>query len=156
METTIIPLPDKSVMVYKGDVQIMHAPNNLRTANRLWSMYGDSFVPYLPHFDFGELPVYSVWATNQDGVLRPFGLTTNPTNRIGYIVVEGACMAPTDDQISTAVEELREEMARSELLRPYNLLRGTITLAMEDELTVKSTNGTIYTVYISAIDISES
>jgi hypothetical protein len=156
MELKIIPLPDRSVMVYKDDIQVTHAPNNLRTANRLWSMYGDAFVPYLHLFDLSESPVYSVWITNQEGTLRPFGLTNahRPhTFGPGYIVVEGACAVPTDDQIAAEVVALKEEMARRELLRPSNLLGGMITDVMDEEITIEAPNGKTYTCYISEVSL---
>ena len=157
MDIKIIPLPDRSVMVYKDDVQVTHAPNNLRTANRLWSMYGDAFVPYLHLFDLSEVAhVYSAWITNQDGVLRQFGLVSGNSRHTfgpGYIVVEGACAVPTDDQIAAEVVALKEEMARRELLRPSNLLGGMITDVMDEEITIEAPNGKTYTCYISEVSL---
>ena len=156
MELKIIPLPDSSVMVYKDDIQVTHGPNNLRTANRLWSMYRDAFVPYLHLFDLSESPVYSVWITNQEGTLRPFGLTNAHRPYLygpGYIVVEGACVSPTDDQIKKEVAALKEEMARRELLRPSSLFGGTVTDVMDDEITIKAPNGKTYTCCISEVNL---
>jgi hypothetical protein len=159
MELQIIPLPDNSVIVYEDNVQVKHGPNNIRTANMLWSRYGDAFVPYLPLFDLGGSPVYSVWTHNQDGILRSFRLVTGDSRPLfgpGYVVVEGACTVPTDDQIAVVVAALKEERAYRELLRPYNLLGGTVTDVMDEGLTVEAPNGRTYTVYISEMEMNES